>query len=141
MKTFKLVSLLVSSPDRIAVPLIDGLIINKLDGENNWLIEILTTKELRGFFQAINDQNLELTIRATISKPDNDPAKLKGKIHSISLMETNMSILIHAQMVGEKTQFSEAILADLIHDGLEGEELLQQFSAKLHEKKRAVSMT
>lgn len=50
MKTFKLVDLNVERVDKEEqsieqFPLIDGLIINKEDGENHWLIEALVQKE------------------------------------------------------------------------------------------------
>lgn len=54
MKTFKLVDLNVERVDKEEksieqFPLIDGLIINKEDGENHWLIEALVPKEHLSF--------------------------------------------------------------------------------------------
>lgn len=56
MKTFKLVDLNVERLDKEGqpfeqFPLIDGLIINKEDGENHWMIEALVSKEHKSFFK------------------------------------------------------------------------------------------
>ncbi len=54
MKTFKLVDLNVERLDKDdqpieQFPLLDGLIINKEDGENHWLIEALVPAEHLSF--------------------------------------------------------------------------------------------
>ncbi len=64
MKTFKLVDLNVERVDKEEqsieqFPLIDGLIINKEDGENHWLIEALVQKEHLSFLNSFKTANLK----------------------------------------------------------------------------------
>lgn len=64
MKTFKLVDLNVERVDKEEksieqFPLIDGLIINKEDGENHWLIEALVAKEHLSFLNSFKTAKLK----------------------------------------------------------------------------------
>lgn len=54
VKTFRLIDLKIVRQDETSkrleeFPLIDGLIINKEDGENHWMVEGLVSKEYRYF--------------------------------------------------------------------------------------------
>lgn len=51
MKTFKILSLtILNDGERVSIPLIDGLILNKEDGRGTWLIEAYTERKYLPFF-------------------------------------------------------------------------------------------
>lgn len=60
MKTFRLIDLKIEldpQQDKMSsIPLRDGLIINKEDGENHWMIEALIPKKHRQVFEVLFQQ-------------------------------------------------------------------------------------
>lgn len=136
MKTFKLIGLKMihkslHSLKREEIPLVDGLIINKEDEQKNWLVEIVVDKKHHEFFQNALESGLDFLIHATITKPTNDPATFAVTVQSITEMAENISVLLDAKIVLNKTKFAETVLADLIHQGFEGNELLNMFKEKI----------
>ena len=139
MKTFKLVSLAIvhdqqTSKVREEITLLDGLIINKEDGENRWLMEVYIDKKYLELFDSIHKKNEEIHLHATISKKSNDPASLFAKVKSINIMEEHISILLDGT-IANKIDLAEIVLNDLVVQGLQGEQLLKQFKVKLTEKR------
>lgn len=139
LKTFKLVSLAIvqtleNSKVIEEISLLDGLIIHKLDGENGWLIEVYVDKKYSELFESLHEKNEQIHIQATITKKSNDPASLYAKIKSITVMEEHISILMDANIV-DKLDLAELVLSDLVEEGLQGAELLQQFKLRLREKR------
>jgi putative protein kinase ArgK-like GTPase of G3E family len=140
MKTFKLVELTNIRHEgqmikRENIVLNDGLIINKEDGENHWLIEACVDKQYLPFFEEASAKEQELHLLATISKKSNDPATLFAKVKKITVMEEHLSVLLDGTLVRTKIDMAEVLLEDLIEQGLKGEELLKEFKQKLHEKR------
>jgi len=138
MKTFKLVELKVERKDqenRIEnLPLADGLIINKEDGENSWLIEALLSKQFRPYFEHHLQNNDELKLLATITKKNNRPAHIIAKIRSITMLKDHISVLFDGRIYNNRTskQEAEMVLRELISKGLSGQELLEAFSKTIH---------
>lgn len=103
MKTFKLVDLNVERVDKEEqsieqFPLIDGLIINKEDGENHWLIEALVQKEHLSFFEQLQNSQSEAKVFVTITKKKQSPRpadsssekyRQAGRKHSGFTLRTN----------------------------------------------------
>lgn len=144
MKTFKLVGLrlLRQSPDQIyheEISLIDGLIINKEDEHSNWLIEIFVSKEYLDLFEQELANDHSLIVHATITKPSNDPATFKAKVRSITKLGDFLSILLDSQILMNKTNLAEVILADLIEKGLTGDDLLIEFKHQIELRKRGLT--
>lgn len=136
MKTFKLVDLNVERLDKEGqpieqFPLIDGLIINKEDGENHWLIEALVPAEHLSFFQKLMQSKKEAKVFVTITKKSNRPAQLTGSIKNIVELERSISILIYGQMVSRNHPGSESILESLVKEGYTGSRLIEAFKQKL----------
>ncbi|MDF0727018.1 YwpF-like family protein [Cytobacillus sp. S13-E01] len=139
MKTFKLVSLAIvhdqqSSKVREEITLLDGLIINKEDGENRWLMEAFIDKKYLELFETLQKNDEEVHLHVTISKKSNDPASIFGKVKSITKMDEHLSILFDGT-IKNKIDLAEIVLNDLVDQGLQGEQLLTQFKLKLHEKR------
>ncbi|MCH1625183.1 YwpF-like family protein [Fredinandcohnia quinoae] len=144
MKTFKLVSLAVlhqdEQPSRFEnIPLIDGLIINKEDGENRWIVEAYVDKVYKDSFEKHLQKEETLNLQVTITKETNDPASVVGKVRMIKLMENTASILFEGTLVSSRTNMAEIVLDELIEKGFHGERLLVEFRQKMQEKKNKVS--
>ncbi|MGX4767684.1 YwpF-like family protein [Bacillus mojavensis] len=136
MKTFKLVDLNVERVDKEEksieqFPLIDGLIINKEDGENHWLIEALVPKEHMSFFDQLQKKQAEVKVFVTITKKSNRPAQLTAAVKNIAELEESISILIYGQMVTRKQQGTETILESLVKEGYTGAKLIEAFKQKI----------
>ncbi|MCC2931204.1 MULTISPECIES: YwpF-like family protein [Bacillus] len=136
MKTFKLVDLNVERVDKEEksieqFPLIDGLIINKEDGENHWLIEALVPKEHMSFFDQLQKKQAEVKVFVTITKKSNRPAQLTAAVKNIAELEESISVLIYGQMVTRKQQGTETILESLVKEGYTGAKLIEAFKQKI----------
>ncbi|MBU5244624.1 hypothetical protein BJH90_10305 [Bacillus halotolerans] len=136
MKTFKLVDLNVERVDKgeksiEQFPLIDGLIINKEDGENHWLIEALVPKEHLSFFDQLQKKQAEVKVFVTITKKSNRPAQLTAAVKNIAELEESISVLIYGQMVTRKQQGTETILESLVKEGYTGAKLIEAFKQKI----------
>lgn len=143
MKTFKLVSLMVfhqdEQPSRVEeIPLIDGLIINKEDGENRWIVEAFIEKSFKSIFEKAKQDGAKLNLQVTISKKSNDPASLMGEVRIIKDMKNSVSVLLEGNLVPSRLNMAEIVLSDLIQQGLQGEGLLAEFKNKLQEKKKPI---
>lgn len=78
VKTFRLIDLKIVRQDETSkrleeFPLIDGLIINKEDGENHWMVEGLVSKEYRYFFEYLLQEGKEVKTYVTITKKATAP--------------------------------------------------------------------
>ncbi|MFC0272332.1 YwpF family protein [Metabacillus herbersteinensis] len=141
MKTFKLVGLKVEqNEDNVnrvkEIVLEDGLIINKEDGENHWLIEALVSKDYATFFEELANLKSDLRIFVTISKKSNTPAQINAKIKSLTILKEHMSILLEGRLQTKKLKHNpEKLLSDLMTQGLSGDSLLQAFRQNVNEKK------
>lgn len=136
MKTFKLVDLNVERVDKEEksieqFPLIDGLIINKEDGENHWLIEALVAKEHLSFFEQLQNSQTEATVFVTITKQSNRPAQLTASVKNIVKLEESIQVLIYGQMVTRKQHGTETLLESLVKEGYTGNKLIEAFKQKI----------
>ncbi|MEH7383292.1 YwpF-like family protein [Bacillus sp. JJ1533] len=143
MKTFRLVSLMVlhqdEQPSRIEdIPLIDGLIINKEDGENRWIVEAFFEKSFKPIFEKAKQDETKLNLQVIISKKSNDPATFMGDVKIIKEMDNSVSVLLDGNLVSSRPIMAEIVLTDLIQQGLQGEGLLTEFKNRLQEKKKTI---
>lgn len=139
MKTFKLVSLVLFNGEQFSsfreeIPLIDGLIINKEDGENRWLMEAYLDKNYFEIFNRSMVNNEELQFQIKISHKSNDPASLHARVKEINEMEHHISVLFDGVHI-TKIDLAEIVLSELIDQGLEGANLLQEFRVKMVERR------
>jgi hypothetical protein len=135
MKTFKLAALSILHDDmyREEISMIDGLIINKEDGRNRWLIEMYLDKKYEDLFSRLQQTEEEFRLQVTISHRSNDPATMLATVRSITVMSEHMSVLMDGLLVRNKIDLAEVVLADLVEKGLQGEALLKEFKHQLHE--------
>lgn len=129
MKTFKLRKLMVLDYDKglegTEIDLIDGLIINREDDENTWLIEGYTQRSYWEYFE--QKKNEELMVQATISIDNNEPASLITKMEGIHEIGEKMNIMLMGKMIDKQKNDIEELLTDLVEKGYEGRALIQRF--------------
>ncbi|MFT4416313.1 YwpF-like family protein [Fredinandcohnia humi] len=141
MKTFKLVSLMIfhheEHPSRLEeIPLLDGLIINKEDGENRWIVEAFMEKQYKAIFEQSIQKQDTLNLQVTITQKSNDPASLVGAVKQIKEFENSVSVLVEGKLVPSRVNMAELLLTELLDKGLEGEGLLNEFKTRIQEQKQ-----
>jgi hypothetical protein len=135
VKTFKLISLqIVEDSSLVDVVLRDGLIINREDEQSSWLIEAFTDLTHLSLFQKAFDSNAEVFVQVVISKKENDPATFITKITSLKKLDGHVSILFDGKLKRSKNNYAELLLDDLLHKGLGGDTLLNEFRDKMKSK-------
>jgi hypothetical protein len=132
MKTFKLKSLEIieNQGENIhekIIPLIDGLIINREDEENQWIIEAYVEQEHLYYFEQLREENDEIMIRVKITKESNDPAIFITSIIGLNRIGTQMNVLFKGNILDQRNSKIEQMLKTLIEEEYQGEELLAKF--------------
>ncbi len=141
MKSFRLCSLTVfteanNQTTKHDIPLFDGLIINKENPNDYWLIEGLIDEDFSELFNTLKEKNETMLVEATITHKNNPPASFVAKVRVIRLIKDHLQLLLEAKRLTRKDTFSEMILKDLIDRGISGENLLKEF--KRIKKERGV---
>ena len=136
MKTFKLVELLIvdyesETYETVEIPLIDGLIINREDKENRWLVEAYVNGEWLDYFESLREKYEQLIIHVRITTKVNDLATCISSIIDINAIGDNMNVLLLGTMVNRRTATVEKILQKLKEEGEKGEGLLSQLKKEL----------
>ncbi|WP_075983106.1 YwpF-like family protein [Bacillus massilinigeriensis] len=135
MKTFKLVSLQIEEESGLRdIPLDDGLIINKEDESNTWLIEAYIPKSQNDYFQDILNQGKMLNIQVIITKKDNFPAPFTAKIHYVKVLDQHISVLLKGNLRRMRSEYAELLLQNLMEKGLQGDDLLTEFKEQMQLK-------
>lgn len=137
MKTFKLVLLEIVNDEKtvyetIQVPLTDGLIINKEDDRNSWLIEAYTDQSLFEYFTKAKENNKELIVHVKITTEQNDKATCLTKIIGINEIGEMMNVLFDSTMIEDKTVKIEKKLKKFVAEGFRGEALLEKFKEQFN---------
>lgn len=137
MKTFKLKMLEIIDEDAeayepIKIPLIDGLIINREDTENRWLIEAFTEKKYFDFFSRLKEKRKEIIVHVKITTELNEKATCITTIIGLNEIGERMNILFLGNMVDQRTTKLEILLDELVHEGNKGEALLNKFKASFN---------
>lgn len=138
MKTFKLKSLeIIENKEKNIIqnkiPLIDGLIINREDDDNQWVVEAYTVYDYVDYFKKLKEENNEIMIKVKITKESNDPAIFIMSIIGMNEIGTNMNVLFKGTIIDQRNSEIEQMLKTLIDSNYQGEELFLKFK-KLIEK-------
>lgn len=137
MKTFKLVGLKIDE----AIPLKDGLVINREDGENSWLIEALISKDWQPFFEKHEKEATCLRVFVTISKITNTPAQISAKVKNITVLDESISILLDGRLLSSRPVHEpEELLQSLMEQGLTGESLIAAFKENMQQRKETTKL-
>jgi hypothetical protein len=136
MKTFLLKALqIVESQNeeilKTDIDLLDGLIINREDDNNTWLIEALLDKKYLAFFMEMKEKQEQVMIEVKISKLTNAPATFITSIDSINKIGKHINVMFMGKIIDKRNSKIEEMLSELIEKGYEGEELLIRFKKLL----------
>lgn len=135
MKTFKLISLQILTKEKLLpIKLIDGLIINKEDDYNHWLIEVYTDFSSIDFLDEAFQKKEDLLVQAVITKKENDPAPFEVAILSIQKFGEKASILLEGTLKRDRKDYAELLLQYLIEEGYEGNNLSTKFTELMQSK-------
>lgn len=134
MKTFKIVALqVIDNQQKINIPLSDGLVINKENNREEWIVEAYISKDYAQVFEKMKNENA-FEIRVIITHHENDPAPFNVHIYSIKYLKEHISVLFEGTLIERRKDFSELLLSDLMKEGFTGDELLKEFKRRLKEK-------
>ncbi|QDP40017.1 YwpF family protein [Radiobacillus deserti] len=139
MKTFKLISLdiLEESAKQVItknIPLLDGLIINREDDYNQWIIEAYLDKTYHEYFTALmSPKGKKLMVQVKITKESNQPATFLVSVIGLNYIEDHMNVLLMGNIVDRKQGDMEKRLKHLIEEGYEGMALLEKFKELAHD--------
>jgi YwpF-like protein len=146
LRTFKLVGLKIEQEGDQEktlkeIPLEGGLVLNKEDGENSWLIEALVSTDYQPFFEKYLKSQSTLRAFVTISKKGNSPAQIVTRVKTITPLERHLSVLLGGRLVTSKLIHDpEELLGSLLEEGLSGESLLKAFSDSVHQRKETMRL-
>ncbi|MDL4842173.1 YwpF family protein [Aquibacillus rhizosphaerae] len=136
MKTFKLISLDVLEKENNkvvahSVPLLDGLIIDREDEKNQWVIEFLLNYSELDYFLELKNKNESILLRVKITKESNSPATFLSTFIEINDMGKHINVLLLSELFNKNKGMVETALKDLIEEGYEGDELLNKFKKRV----------
>lgn len=136
MKTFKLKQLEIvdykaDTYETIPVPLIDGLIINREDTENRWLMEAFVNRDQLDLFTELKDNYEEIIVHVKITTELNELATCITSIIGINEIGSNINVLLLGKLVDKRTAKLEKLLKELVKEGKRGKKLLSTFKGKI----------
>lgn len=136
MKTFILKSLKViedKNEDIVStdIELLDGLIINREDDENAWIVEAYMEKTYLDFFDKLQTENDEVLIEVKITKESNQPATFLTRIIGVNEIGSKMNVLFRGTIVDKQKSKIQEMLTSLVEEGYQGELLLEKFKELL----------
>ncbi|MGY0692177.1 YwpF family protein [Virgibacillus sp. FSP13] len=132
MKTFKLkkLEILESVDDDIIqhdIPLRDGLIINREDDENQWVLEAYLNHDYLPFFKELKDKKDQIMVQVKITKESNSPAIFITSIFSINEIGSHANVLFKGNIVDRQKGIIQDMLQKLVEEGYQGESLIKKF--------------
>lgn len=109
------------------IPLLEGLIINREDKENRWVIEAYIEKKYYDFFMNLRETREDVMLQVKITKESNRPAFFLTSIIGINEIGANMNVLFLGTIVDKRQEIIEDMLKHLIDEGYHGKCLLEKF--------------
>lgn len=109
------------------IPLLEGLIINREDNENRWVIEAYIEKKYYDFFAGLRKTQKDVMLQVKITKESNQPAIFLTSIIGINEIGANMNVLFIGTIVDKRQEIIEDMLKQLIDEGYHGKCLLDKF--------------
>ncbi len=143
MKTYRLYSLRILTGHQNGftqqdIPIEEGLIINMDDTGKKWLVDAVTEKDQKHFFEEITKENDTLLIEVVITRPNNNPATMVAKIRKITELSSKLSVLIDGLMVVQKEDIVELILQGIVREGISGEKLLHEYKKRKADRSESI---
>lgn len=132
MKTFKLYSLeIVENKDddlfQHEVPLLDGLIINREDEQNRWVIEAFMERENFDIFHNLKEKGDTVMLQVKITKETNNPATFITSLLSVNEIGDRINAIFMGTIIDKRKGIVKDMLKKLIEEGYQGESLYKKF--------------
>lgn len=128
MKTFKMISIdIIKEKEIFSIPLEDGIVINQENTSRSWILELFIDQKHEAFFKQFQSSNEVINARVVISYPENEPAHFEVVTYSVKEIGQHISVLLKGTLKRVRRKYAESLLAELIEEGLSGEELLAKF--------------
>ncbi|ASN05935.1 YwpF family protein [Virgibacillus necropolis] len=132
MKTFKLSSLeIVENDDHDIIlheiPLLDGLVINREDEQDRWVIEAFMEKDNFEVFHNLKEEGDTVVLQVKITKETNTPASFITSILSINEIGDRINVIFMGTIVDQRKGIVKEMLKKLIEEGYQGESLYRKF--------------
>lgn len=128
MKTFKMISIdITREKDVYPISIEDGIVINQENTSRSWILELFIDKKYESFFNELQSTNEAVEAKVVISYPENEPAPFEVVTYSVKEIGQHISVLLKGTIKRVRRKYAESLLAELIEEGLSGEELLAQF--------------
>ena len=138
MKTFKLIKLQIVERDKTRnFSLLDGLIINKEDDKQTWILEAFLLDDDMDYFQRIQQKREDIEVLAVITNERNDPANLFAHVHEVRHIGDKVSVLFKGQLKNQRNEYAGQLLDHLVsHTDLTGNALLDTFREQMKKRPR-----
>lgn len=137
MKTFKMISVdLIRDNEEMPIALEDGIVINQENTSRSWILELFIDQKYETFFNELKASGELFNAKVIISYPENEPANFEVATYSVKQIGDHLSVLLRGTLKRARRQYAESLLADLIEDGLTGEELLAKFEHDMKTRPR-----
>ncbi|WP_430786286.1 YwpF family protein [Virgibacillus flavescens] len=138
MKTFKLSSLEIveNKDDDIVlheIPLFDGLIINREDEQNRWIVEAFMNRDNFELFHNLKEKDDTVVLQVKITKETNNPATFITTILSINEIGDRINVIFLGTIVDHQKGIVKDKLKKLIEEGYQGESLYKKFKELIEE--------
>jgi hypothetical protein len=105
----------------------DGIVINQENSSRSWILELFIDKKYEELFNNFQATNEIIHAKVVISYPENEPAHFDVLTYSVKEIGEHISVLLKGTLKRVRKKYAESLLAELIEDGLSGEELLSKF--------------
>lgn len=132
MKTFILKSLkIMEVVDKgivyRSIPLIDGLIINREDEMNQWVVEAYIDHSHLNYFTTLQESGNEIIIQVRITKESNEPAGFITTIIGMNEIDAQMNVLFKGTIIDHGTEEMDKMFKTLVDKQYFGKELISEF--------------
>lgn len=132
MKTFKMISVsIISDHEEVQIAIEDGIVINQENSSRSWILELFTYQKYEAYFNELKMSNKVYVVKVIISYPENEPAHFEVVTYSVKQIGDHLSVLLRGTLKRVRRKYAESLLAELIEDGLTGEELLSKFESDM----------
>ena len=128
MKTFKMISMsIISDNAEVPITIEDGIVINQENSSRSWVLELFTDQNYENYFNDLKMTNEVYDVKVIISYPENEPAHFEVVTYSVKKIGDHLSVLLKGTLKRARRKYAESLLAELIEEGLTGEDLLSKF--------------
>ena len=135
LKTFKMLSMTVVQGDQtIAIPLVDGIIINQENSHRSWILEMYVDKTDSTFFEQFKNSGELMEVKVIISYPENEPASFEVAVNAVKTIGDYVSVLFTGTLKRVRRKYAEQLLSELISNGISGEELIARFEKDMRNR-------